>query len=127
MRDFLDIDFMFHVVERFMISATLTRTRSNLQAAGIPESALATLCGYKPSTLSAAFREIAQLKSTDEAVLLTASCRLSELSDAFYPLALPKSVGVLKHLLTRLESGELTLDQVRGSVTAIFGDLGNAA
>jgi hypothetical protein len=103
-----------------VLSITLSRFRENLLAAKVSHATAATLAGIKPSTLSAALREISRIDSSKERDLLNLSFRLIELNEALEPLGLPTGVGALAALIKRLESGSLTPEQIRAVVTTLF-------
>lgn len=103
-----------------MTSTTLNRVSENLIAAGCSRAILATVCGLKPSTLSAAYNGTVNLGGTREAELLTASHRLLDLRTALSPLEMPKDANQLRVLVNRLQDGTLIVDEIREMVARLF-------
>jgi hypothetical protein len=104
-----------------MISVTLARIDENLLAARVSRGMFATVCGLKPSTLSAAFNGVVNLGGPREAELLTTSFRLVELRAASEPFSLPPNAGAVKILVQRLQDGTLSVETIRAAVAALFG------
>jgi hypothetical protein len=103
-----------------VISVTLARTDENLRAAGCSRAVLATVCGMKASTLSAAYAGTVSLGGPREAELLTVSHRLLDLRTALSPLEPPRNAAQLKILVDRLQDGVLTTEQIREAVSRLF-------
>jgi hypothetical protein len=104
-----------------VVSIYLSRARENVESAGVPLNILAVLCGIKPTSLSSAYREVMRLDSEKEARLFTISCRLLELKQALSPLELPRQAGSVERMVHQLESGQVTLDEIRASVGRMVG------
>jgi hypothetical protein len=103
-----------------MISATLTRARENLKAAGVSHAAAALLVDLRPSTLTSAFREASRLDSRIEANLLTVSAKLVELRESFAPFGLPEDSTSLQCLVDAMIDGRLTADKIRETVSSLL-------
>jgi hypothetical protein len=103
------------------VSIYLSRARANVEAADVPLSVLAALCDVKPTSLSSAYREVMRLDSEKEARLFTVSCRLLELKQALEPLQLPRQAGNVKRMVQQMESGAVTLDEIRAAVGRMVG------
>lgn len=104
-----------------MVSVYLSRARANVEAAGVPLSVLAALCDVRPTSLSSAYREVMRLDGEKEARLFTVSCRLLELKQALDPLELPRQAGSVERMVQQLESGQVTLEEIRVFVARVVG------
>lgn len=99
-----------------MLSATMARTKVNLETAGVSASTFAQLAGVPLSSLTAALRGSHYFGGPEEARLLTVSVRLAALIEAAKPFECPKrNAEVLAALL------ESTPEKVRDCVGSIFG------
>ena len=103
-----------------MASTTLNRVSENLIAAGCSRAVLATACGLKPSTLSAAYNGTVNLGGHREAELLTASHRILDAANALRPLSLPSDANSVATLVNRLQDGSLTPERIRQAVQVLF-------
>jgi hypothetical protein len=104
-----------------MISTTLARARTNMEAAKISGATLACLCGIAPSTLSAAYREQVRLDSQTELKLFETSIAVLRLQQSLSPLREPTSVSDLRQMLDFVEFNQTTEQQVRGALLSLFG------
>jgi hypothetical protein len=104
-----------------MISITLSRARSNMEAAKISGATLACLAGIAPSTLSAAFREQVHLDSLTELKLFETSLAVLRLQRSLRPLQAPTNVNELRQILDFIETNQTTEQQVRGALLSLFG------
>jgi len=104
-----------------MVSITLNRARTNMEAAKISTATLARLCDIAPSTLSAAYREQVYLGSEMEAKLLTMSTRLLNLQAAVTPLREPTNVNDLRRMLDHVEANKIEHDKIREVVWSLLG------
>jgi hypothetical protein len=102
-----------------MVSTVLNRVAENLRAAGCSRGILATICGLKPSTLSAAYTGVVNLGHR-EADLLTVSHRILDAANALRPLPLPSDAASVGVLVNRLTDGTLTTDVIRETVAILF-------
>jgi hypothetical protein len=102
-----------------MASTILNRVAENLNAAGCSRAILATVCGMKPSTLSAAYTGVVNLGHR-EAELLTASYRILEAAKALEPLPLPSDAASVGVLVNRLTDGTLATETIRETVQILF-------
>lgn len=89
--------------------------------AGIPMSVLAAVAGLRPSSVSSIYRGVMSLDSVAEARLLTLACRISELKSALEPLRLPDDWQSVAKMVTQLETGAASLDEIRAAVARMFG------
>jgi len=103
-----------------MASVTLARIDENLRAAGVSRAVFSTVCGVKPSTLSAAYNSVINLGGPREAELLTASHRILDLSIALRPFEIPKDASAVTVLVNRLMDGTLTAEKIRETVSSLF-------
>jgi len=104
-----------------MASLTLERAKRNMVDCGIPVTVLAQVGGVRPTTLSSVFRGVMALHSETEARLLTISCRIAELHQAISPLRLPDGRDDVRRLVEQLESGAVTLEEIRTAVARMVG------
>jgi len=102
-----------------MPSTILNRVAENLNAAGCSRAILATVCGLKPSTLSAAYTGVVNLGHR-EADLLKASHSVLDAANALRPLPLPSDAASVAVLVNRLSDGTLTTDKIRDMVSNLF-------
>jgi hypothetical protein len=117
LRLFLEIQILFK--ELRMASTILNRVSENLNAAGCSRAILATVCGLKASTLSAAYAGVVNLGHR-EADLLTASHRILDGANALRPLPLPSDAASVAVLVNRLTDGTLTPEKIRETVQVLF-------
>jgi hypothetical protein len=86
-------------------------------------SFLAALAGIPQSRISQAFNGVRALSPADRANLKALTARLIELKDAcgIFPLSLNNAERV-RRLLDRMEKKEITVEQVRATMSGLFGE-----
>lgn len=104
-----------------MLTTTLMRTKSQMEAAGITTATLAKICGISPSTLSGALRDLQYLGAEREALLLTTVTQVIELADALRPLQLPPNWSDLKQMLEAMRTNNVSPEQVRTTISGWCG------
>ena len=104
-----------------MISTTLARARTNMEAAKISGATLACLAGIAPSTLSAAYREQVRLDSQTELKLFETSIAVLQLQQTLRPLREPTSVSGLRQMLDFVELNQTKPEEIRGALLSLFG------
>ncbi len=103
-----------------MASTILNRVAEYLRAAGCSRAILATVCGLKASTLSAAYTGVVVLGGPRESELLTASHRILDAANALHPLPLPEDAASVAVLVSKLTDGTLTAEKIRETVSILF-------
>jgi hypothetical protein len=104
--------------ECHMLTATMSRVRTNLESAEISASVFAKVAAVPVSSLTAALRDGSHyFGGQEEARLLTLSVRLSEMVESLRPLQVGK--GDAESLKVLLES-EKSPQEVRAHVAVLF-------
>ncbi len=106
-----------------MISTTLARVQSNLNAAGLSASVFAKIAGVPASSLTESFRGARYAGAQEEARWLTLSVRCLELINALRPLTMEK--GAWEPLQMLLEVNKQP-QEVRRAIGAVFEETVNA-
>lgn len=101
-----------------VITATMARTRRNLEGAEISAAMFAKLAGVPQSTLKEALQGLHYFGAEKEAELLTLSVRVAEIVESLKPLMFGK--GDVESLRTLLDS-QIEPLQVREMVSRVFG------
>jgi hypothetical protein len=101
-----------------MLTATMSRVRTNLESAGVSASTFALLTGVPLSSLTAALRDGSHyFGGPEEARLLTLSVRVAELVESLRPLQVGKGDAESWKVLLHSEKSP---QQVRAHVAVLF-------